>query len=301
MLARRWLLGALALAAAYGCAEAKKKKKKASKGGGSCAAHSSCEDCMRARCGWCLAAERCVTDKPGGCSGPGDHVGESGYSRICPTAEDLAARGPGAGAKLSRPEEVSEDPDAFLVDFVLSGTVDGVRRSRLGTVTVQMNPGWAPRGVGRIRELLDLRFFDDMAFFQVLNDESSQMKLVQGGIHGDPETMEKWTMAMMKDDHRLVTNSRGTLSFAANVPSGRATQFIINLSENGETLDGVGVTGLRPFGVVVSGAPVPAPLATKRRGELTLGARWAGIELLDQLQSTQPATSKARRLPKRPA
>ena len=56
-----------------------------------------------------------------------------------------------------------------------------------------------------------------------------------------------------------MTNSRGTLSFAANVPSGRATQFIINLSENGKTLDGVGVTGLRPFGVVVSGAPAPAP------------------------------------------
>ena len=44
----------------------------------------------------------------------------------------------------------------------------------------------------------------------------------------------------------------------------------------------------------------PQPLATKRRGELTLGARWSGIELLDQLQSTQPATSEARRLPKAP-
>ena len=45
----------------------------------------------------------------------------------------------------------------------------------------------------------------------------------------------------------------------SSIPNSRTPQFIINLSENGKTLDGVGVTGLRPFGVVVSGAPAPAP------------------------------------------
>ena len=69
--------------------------------------------------------------------------------------------------------------------------------------------------------------------------------LVQGGVSGDPEVQKKWKHAIIKDDPRLVTNKRGTFSFASSVPNSRTPQFIINLSDNGRMMDGRG-----PYGMV---------------------------------------------------
>ena len=43
------------------------------------------------------------------------------------------------------------DPTAFLVDFEIEGTVDGVRRQPMGTFTLRVSPNWAPIGVERMR------------------------------------------------------------------------------------------------------------------------------------------------------
>ena len=91
-------------------------------------------------------------------------------------------------------------------------------------------------------QLLEEKFFDDTKLFQVLD---KPIKLVQGGVSGDPEVQKKWKHALIKDDPRLVTNRRGTFAFASSVPNSRTPQFIINLSDNGRMMDGRG-----PYGMV---------------------------------------------------
>jgi cyclophilin family peptidyl-prolyl cis-trans isomerase len=91
-------------------------------------------------------------------------------------------------------------------------------------------------------QLLEEKFFDDTKLFQVLD---KPVKLVQGGVSGDPEVQKKWKHALIKDDPRLVTNKRGTFAFASSVPNSRTPQFILNLSDNGRMMDGRG-----PYGMV---------------------------------------------------
>ena len=93
-----------------------------------------------------------------------------------------------------------------------------------------------------ILQLLEEKFFDDTKLFQVLH---KPIRLVQGGVSGDPEVQKKWKHALIKDDPRLVTNKRGTFAFASSMPNSRTPQFIINLSDNGRMMDGSG-----PYGMV---------------------------------------------------
>lgn len=46
----------------------------------------------------------------------------------------------------------------------------------------------------------------------------------QFGINGDPSVMSQWRGRNLRDDPVLVTNSRGTLSFATGGPNTRTTQ-----------------------------------------------------------------------------
>ena len=45
------------------------------------------------------------------------------------------------------------DPTAFLVDFLVAGTVDGERGQDIGTFTLKVSPNWAPIGVERMRKV----------------------------------------------------------------------------------------------------------------------------------------------------
>ena len=61
---------------------------------------------------------------------------------------------PGMGEPYVDPKTVPDpepDPTAFLVDFEVEGTVDGVRHQPIGTFTLKVSPNWAPIGVERMR------------------------------------------------------------------------------------------------------------------------------------------------------
>ena len=60
-----------------------------------CDQYTDCAECSTNECGWCLAAEKCVEDKPGKCLSPVDHVGGSGKA-TCDggTVSQKAAEGP---------------------------------------------------------------------------------------------------------------------------------------------------------------------------------------------------------------
>jgi peptidyl-prolyl cis-trans isomerase A (cyclophilin A) len=116
-----------------------------------------------------------------------------------------------------------------------------------GTFEVEVYRDWAPQGADRFYNLVKIGFFNDIAFFRVLEGFVAQF-----GIHGNPKVMEKWREARIQDDAVKQSNARGTLVFATAGPNTRTTQLFINFGNNAN-LDQMGFS---PFGKVVSGMEV---------------------------------------------
>ena len=96
------------------------------------------------------------------------------------------------------------------------------------TVHIDVDPSWAPIGAARLKELVNIGFFGDAAFFRVVPNF-----VVQFGLSGDPYLNQQWEGKTLKDDPVVVGNKAGTLSFAkTNSPNSRTTQVFINLKDN---------------------------------------------------------------------
>lgn len=105
-------------------------------------------------------------------------------------------------------------------------------------------------------QLLNARYYDDTKFFELLDGTSSGGgRLVRGGIQGNPAVGRPWRARPVKDDPELpgLSNRKGTVALAqpqdGDGSTGRSTQLVIQLSDNGG--DGGGV-----MGEVVSGIEV---------------------------------------------
>lgn len=116
-----------------------------------------------------------------------------------------------------------------------------------GDFTVAVDRQWGPNGADRLFNLVRIGFFDDVAFFRVIEGFMGQF-----GLHGDPEVNAAWRNADIPDDEVLRSNTRGKLTFATRGPNTRTTQLFINLGNN-VTLDSQGFT---PIGEVVDGMDV---------------------------------------------
>lgn len=128
-------------------------------------------------------------------------------------------------------------PDRYKVAFETSA----------GRFTVEVRRALAPLGADRFYNLVRIGFYDQQLFFRVVSD-----RLVQFGIHGDPEVSAKWSHAKIEDDSSRGSNRRGTLSFAMSGPHSRTTQVFVNVGSNSD-LDGMGFV---PFGEVTEGMEV---------------------------------------------
>jgi peptidyl-prolyl cis-trans isomerase A (cyclophilin A) len=113
-----------------------------------------------------------------------------------------------------------------------------------GPVQVAVTRAEAPIGADRFYNLVKAQFFDGARFFRVVPGF-----VVQFGMAGDPKVNAAWNVPI-KDDPVLVSNTRGTLCFAAQkIPNTRTTQLFINLGNN-QPLD---AQGFAVFGNVTSG------------------------------------------------
>lgn len=113
-----------------------------------------------------------------------------------------------------------------------------------GPVDVEVTRAEAPIGADRFYNLVKAKFFDGARFFRVVPGF-----VVQFGMAGDPKLNAAWDVPI-KDDPVLVSNTRGTLCFAAESdPDTRTTQLFINLGNN-QRLD---AQRFAVFGKVVSG------------------------------------------------
>lgn len=117
-----------------------------------------------------------------------------------------------------------------------------------GKITLEVHPDWSPKGAERFKELVKNGFYNDTAFFRVIEGFMAQI-----GINGDPELHAKWRDNNIMDDPVVESNKRGYVSFAkTGMPNSRSTQFFINFGDN-SNLDGMGFS---PFAKVVEGMNV---------------------------------------------
>jgi len=112
---------------------------------------------------------------------------------------------------------------------------------------IEVTRSWAPRGADRFYNLVRAGYFDDVAFFRVI-----QGFMVQFGINGDPRVNAVWQQARIPDDPVTQSNRRGAITFATAGPGTRTTQVFINFKDNAG-LDG---QGFAPFGRVTEGMAV---------------------------------------------
>ncbi len=141
-----------------------------------------------------------------------------------------------------------------------------------GDFLVQVTRASAPLGADRFYNLVKMGFFNDVAFFRVLDGFMAQF-----GIHGNPKVSGKWESARINDDPTRESNVRGAVSFATAGPNTRTTQMFINFGDNSQ-LDS---RGFASFGKVVEGMTVVDQLY-KGYGE---GAPGGGGPRQDLIQS----------------
>ena len=145
---------------------------------------------------------------------------------------------PSAGAALLDPSRATERaPDTFRVRF----------ETTKGPFVVEVTRGWAPRGADRFYNLVRAGYYDDVAFFRVIEGF-----MVQFGIHGDPRVNAVWREARIPDDPVTQSNRRGMVTYAMAGPDTRTTQLFINFRDN----KGLDSQGFAPFGGVVEGLAV---------------------------------------------
>ena len=172
-------------------------------------------------------------------------------------------------------------PDAFRVRF----------ETTRGDVAFEIRREWAPHGADRFYNLVRAGYYDGVRFFRVVEGFMAQF-----GINGDPRTAVTWAQQSIPDDPAgVLSNVRGTLTFAMAGLNSRTTQLFINFVDN-TALDEQGFT---PVGRVMEGMEVvdaiyagygemaprgggPAPQFILQRGNDWLRAEYPRLDYIER-------------------
>ena len=155
---------------------------------------------------------------------------------VAPTVAPTTAPSP-LRPLLDPPHATEQAPDRFRVRF----------ETTTGPFVIEVTRAWAPRGADRFYNLVRVGYYDDVAFFRVIENF-----MVQLGIHGDPAVNAAWRQARIPDDPVTQSNKRGMVTYAMAGPDTRTTQLFVNFRDNAG-LDG---QGFAPFGRVAEGLSV---------------------------------------------
>jgi len=116
-----------------------------------------------------------------------------------------------AGLFESRPEEYA----VFKVD--LGGESGGSEE-----IKVRLRPDWAPRGVRRFKQLVELGYLEDGAAYHVTPS------IARFGLPAEPSLVPD----SIKDDLRRADNKKGTLSFVQMKRNSRSNELFFNMKDN---------------------------------------------------------------------
>lgn len=166
--------------------------------------------------------------------------------QMLPSRERLRRRPEGSDTAIDL--EVRGDATSTLEEGSrrFAFQVEGLKDGSVGTIIIETRPKWAPIGVEHFHTLVENQFYDQCRFFRVVDDF-----MVQFGIAASPEVQKEWKTKILKDDPTVMTNKRGTLTYATSGKDSRTTQLFINTRAGGNgRLDG---QGFAPFGEVITG------------------------------------------------
>lgn len=182
-----------------------------------------------AKSGESAESEESTGDEAGE-SDDGDESGES----------DMSGESAEVDEALMEPGEADQEaPETFKVKF----------ETTKGEFVGQFHREWAPNGADRLYNLVKLGFYDDVAFFRVIDGFMAQF-----GMKGVPKVDNTWEKATIEDDPVEKPNKRGYITFAQRKqPNSRTTQLFVNYTDNSESLD---KRGFAPVGKVVEGMEI---------------------------------------------
>lgn len=158
-------------------------------------------------------------------------VGGVGCSKNEPTKTAPAETSAADSEEATLPDKPTQAPDQFTVEL----------DTTKGPIVIDVHREWSPHGVDRFYELVNDGYYNDVAFFRVIDGFMAQV-----GISGDPAENAVWRQKRIPDDPVKGSNTRGMVSFAMSGPDSRTTQFFINFTNN-SNLDAMGFS---PFGEV---------------------------------------------------
>lgn len=165
-----------------------------------------------------------------------EEAGEEAREAVADGEEEAEA--PSGDDPLYNPELATDEaPEEYEIRFTTTQ----------GEFTVAVDRQWAPHGADRLYHLVNIGFFEDVAFFRVIENFMAQF-----GLHGEPEVNAAWRNAEIPDDEVTRSNKRGKLTFATRGPDSRTTQLFINLTDNANLDD----MGFSPVGEVADGMDV---------------------------------------------
>lgn len=133
-------------------------------------------------------------------------------------------------------------PETFQVRFETSK----------GNIDVEINRQQSPAGADRFYQMITHHYYDKALFYRVVPGF-----VVQFG-NSDTISTKRWAKHLVQDEPVLITNSRGTLSYARSGKDSRNGDLFFNLKDNPrlDTLNSSGVKGFPPFGEIASGLDV---------------------------------------------
>ena len=153
-------------------------------------------------------------------------------------------------APVAVAEEGAAAPNPALLDPSLAkgkapDTYKVKMETTAGDFAIEVHRDWAPHGADRFYNLVNIGYFNNVAFFRVLNGF-----MAQAGMHADPAVSNVWLKARIAPDPVKKSNTKGMATFAMGAqPDTRTAQFFINYGNN-SYLD---ASGFAPFGEVVEG------------------------------------------------
>jgi peptidyl-prolyl cis-trans isomerase A (cyclophilin A) len=118
-----------------------------------------------------------------------------------------------------------------------------------GEFEIEVQRNWSPKAADRFYQLVKHGYYDNAIFYRVVPGF-----VVQFG-NTDTLQMNQWRSVKIPDEEVIVSNKKGTVSFARLGKTSRDLELFINLTDNTvlDTLTFEGVKGFPPIGRISKG------------------------------------------------